>query len=122
MKRHEYYVYITTNPNRKVLYTGITNDIGRRLVEHYANRGRPETFAGKHYCYCLIYLEMYHYVNNAIAREKEIKAWTRASKEEIIEGFNPKWKFLNHLWCGEWPPREIWGDYYDALRNKPNTE
>ena len=65
---------------------------------------------------------MYHYVNNAIAREKEIKAWTRASKEEIIEGFNPKWKFLNHLWCGEWPPREIWGDYYDALRNKPNTE
>ncbi len=59
MKQHEYYVYITTNPNRTVLYIGITNDIARRLVEHYANRGKVETFAGKTYCYCLIYIELY---------------------------------------------------------------
>ncbi len=122
MKQHEYYVYITTNPNRTVLYVGMTNDIGRRMVEHYANRGRKETFAGRYYCYCLVYLELYQYVNNAIEREKEVKDWRRKLKDELITGFNPKWKFLNTEWCGEWPPRAIWGDYYRAWRSSPQPE
>ena len=122
MKRHEYYVYITTNPNRTVLYIGMTNDIGRRLVEHYANRGEKNSFAGKNYCYCLIYLEMYQYVNNAIDRETELKDWNRDKKEELISAFNPKWKFLNAEWCGEWPPRKIWGNYYQNLINPPKEE
>lgn len=117
MKQHEYYVYITTNPNRTVLYIGMTNDIARRLVEHYAHRGKEETFAGRTYCYCLIYLELFQYVNNAIDRETELKAWRREKKDALIAEFNPKWKFLNAEWCGEWPPRKIWGDYYESLRH-----
>lgn len=84
MKQHEYYVYITTNPNRTVLYIGMTNDIARRLVEHYAHRGKEETFAGRTYCYCLIYLELFQYVNNAIDRETELKAWRREKKDALI--------------------------------------
>lgn len=121
MKR-EYYVYITTNPNRSTLYIGVTNDIARRLVEHYANRGKPKTFAGKYYCYCLVYLELYQYVNNAIQRETELKDWRRELKDALIAGFNPKWKFLNAEWCDEWPPRKIWGDYYMALRNRKDDK
>lgn len=122
MKEHAYYVYITTNPNRKVLYIGITRDIARRLVEHYANRGRQKTFAGRYYAYCLVYLEMYQYVEDAIARETELKDWRRELKNKLIDAFNPKWKFLNAEWCGEWPPRVIWGDYYRSLRNPPPPE
>lgn len=121
MKRHEYYVYITTNPSRKVLYIGVTNDIGRRLVEHYANRGRPKTFAGKYYCYCLVYIEMFQYIEEAIARESELKDWRRELKDALITEFNPKWKFLNAVWCEEWPPRQIWGDYYQNLRTPPQA-
>lgn len=45
--RHEYFIYIITNPNRTTLYVGVTNDIARRLVEHYASRGHKKTFAGR---------------------------------------------------------------------------
>jgi putative endonuclease len=121
MKQHEYYFYITTNPNRTVLYIGITNNIGRRLVEHYANRGKKDTFAGRYYCYCLVYLEIYQYIDSAIDRETEVKDWRRELKENLIQEFNPIWKFLNAEWCGEWPPKEIWGDFYQSLRNPPPT-
>ena len=114
---HEYYVYITTNPNRTTLYIGLTNDIARRLVEHYANRGRPKTFAGKYYCYCLVYLEMYQYINNAIDRETELKDWNRDHKNDLITEFNPKCVILNVEWWQEWPQRKVWGDYYTVLRN-----
>jgi len=116
--QHHYYVYITTNPNRTTLYVGVTNDIARRLVEHYANRGRQDTFAGKYYCYCLIYLELYQYVLDAIDREKEIKDWNKEKKETLICEFNPKQRFLNEEWCHEWPPRVIWSNYYEQLRKK----
>jgi putative endonuclease len=45
-----YFIYITTNPEKEVLYIGITNDLKRRLFEHQENKGNPETFAGKYYC------------------------------------------------------------------------
>ena len=69
-KQHHYYVYIVTNPERTVLYTGVTNNLSQRLTEHWANKGQPKTFAGKYYCYNLIYYEYFTYINNAIAREK----------------------------------------------------
>ena len=75
MKQHNYYVYIVTNFAKIVLYTGMTNDIERRLIEHYQNRGKA-TFAGKYYCYNLLYYEWHQYVQHAIEREKEIKGWT----------------------------------------------
>ena len=95
MKEHNYYVYIVTNPEKTVLYVGMTNNLVRRLEEHYENKGKPETFAGKYYCYNLIYWEWHKYVDKAIQREKEIKGWRRQKKVDLINSFNPEWKFLN---------------------------
>ena len=66
-----YYIYIVTNPQREVLYTGLTNDLQTRIIEHYQNRGNEQTFTGKYYCYNLIYYEGFNYINDAIAREKK---------------------------------------------------
>ena len=85
----KYSVYIVTNPERRVMYTGITNDLVQRLVEHYNNRGSDKTFAGKYFCYNLIFYEDFKYVNDAIAREKEIKGWRRDKKLDLIKKFNP---------------------------------
>lgn len=95
MKQHNYYVYITTNPNRTTLYTGVTNNLSLRLLEHYHQSGNPKTFAGRYYCYNLIYYEWYHDITDAIRREKQIKSWSRRKKEELIAVENPEWRFLN---------------------------
>lgn len=100
----KFYVYITTNSNKSVLYIGMTNDLEQRIIEHYLNRGKADTHAGKYYCCLLIFYEAYKYVNDAIAREKEIKKWRREKKIALINAFNPDWKFLNAELFGEWPP------------------
>ena len=89
-----YYVYITTNPGKTVLYTGVTNDLKRRLNEHYRNRGKKNTFAGKYYCYKLLYYESYREVNHAIQREKEIKDLSREKKDALIAITNPNRHFI----------------------------
>ncbi len=68
MRQHNYYVYIVTNPAKTVLYIGVTNDLDGRIAEHYFNRGKPETFAGKYHCYNLLHQEHYQYIDAAIAR------------------------------------------------------
>ncbi|CAM3821565.1 GIY-YIG nuclease family protein [Pontibacter korlensis] len=88
MSSCNYIVYITTKPRKTTLYTGVTNDLPRRLQEHFVNSGNASTFAGKYYCYNPVY---YH----AIEREKEIKKWNHSKKESLITRFNPCWKFLN---------------------------
>ena len=95
MRHHNYYVYIITNPDGTVLYTGVTNDIENRLYEHYLNRGNEKTFAGKYHCYNLLYFEQYQYIRSAIAREKEIKGWTRKRKLDLIKTENAELKVLN---------------------------
>jgi putative endonuclease len=95
MTGHNYFVYILTNPIKTVLYTGMTNDLRRRLEQHFEQRGKKETFAGRNYCFNLIYWERHGYVQHAIEREKEIKGWSRKKKEALIEDFNPEWRFLN---------------------------
>ena len=95
MPKGNYYVYITTNPGKTVLYTGITNNLKRRIIEHYNDRGNKKHFAGRYYCYKLIYFEHFTDVNQAIVREKEIKNMSRAKKEELIRTTNPKWNFLS---------------------------
>lgn len=95
MRDHNYFVYITTNPAKTVLYTGVTNDLQRRLIEHPENKGKPNSFAGKFYCYNLIYYERHTNINHAIEREKEIKLMNRSAKEELIKSLNPKMHFLN---------------------------
>ena len=96
MKHHNYYIYISTNPSKTALYTGVTNDLDRRMDEHRADAfGEKKTFAGKYYCYNLIYYEYFRIIEEAIEREKEIKNLTRKKKEELINFFNPEWRFLN---------------------------
>jgi len=117
-KQHNYYVYIITNPNRTVLYIGVTNNLARRLVEHYANKGKRKTFAGRYYAYSLVYYEHFQYILQAIAREKEIKKWNRQRKEALIATSNPNWTFYNDKICGEWPPSKTWGTYLEQFKQR----
>jgi len=105
-KIHLYFIYIVTNPERTVLYIGVTNNLDSRLAEHYFNKGDRKTFAGKFYCYNPIYFEEFQYINDAIAREKELKGWRRPKKEALVKTKNPDWTFLNNIVCQCWPPKE----------------
>ena len=90
-----YYVYIMASRSLS-LYTGITDNVCRRALEHKAG-----TFKGftEHYNVDrLVYYEVFKYVNNAIAREKQIKAWTRAKRLALIKSFNPTWQDLAERW------------------------
>lgn len=94
---HNYYVYITTNKNKTVLYIGVTSDLKARMYQHEQN-AKPFThksFAGKYNAYFLLYYEHFEWIEQAIAREKELKGWRRSKKEELINKQNPTWKFLN---------------------------
>ena len=95
MSTYNYYVYITTNQSKTTLYIGVTDNLARRLEEHYENRGNKKTFAGKYHCYNLVYCEVHKSIEEAINREKEIKKWRREKKKKLIEEQNPGWKFLN---------------------------
>jgi len=93
---YNFFVYITTNPNRTVLYTGVTNDLPTRLQQHYEeSKISHKTFTGRYNCYNLLYYERFSDINHAIDREKEIKGWLRIKKERLIESINPRWRFLN---------------------------
>ena len=94
MLKGNYFAYITTNPKKTVLYVGVTNNLPARMQEHFNNRGKPETFAGKYYCYMLVYYERYPDVKVAIAREKELKDLSREKKEGLINALNPHWNML----------------------------
>lgn len=86
------YVYITSNPGRTVFYIGVTNSLERRILEHFNNKGRKETFVGKYYCYELIYFEILQNIKEAITREKELKSWSREKKLCLIKSVNPTLK------------------------------
>ena len=93
---HNYFVYITTNKTRKVLYTGVTDHLVRRLVEHEEDsKDQKEHFAGRYNCYYLLYWERFEWIDHAINREKQIKNMSRVKKESLIDAFNPNWNFLN---------------------------
>ena len=86
-----YYVYILTNKNKRVLYTGITNDLIRRVCEH-KNKLDKNSFTAKYNVNKLVYYEMTENVEAAILREKQIKAGSRQKKIDLINAFNPTWK------------------------------
>jgi putative endonuclease len=90
-----YYVYIMASRSR-VLYTGVTNDLVRRVDEH--KRGLIPGFASKYRVTRLVYVEEFPDVHDAIAREKEIKGWVRARKVRLIEDHNPTWEDRADLW------------------------
>jgi len=91
MLEKQYYVYILTNKSN-TLYTGITNDLYRRLYEH-KNKLTPG-FTKKYNIDKLIYYEVFDDPESAIQREKEIKGWTRKKKLELIKKVNPNFKEL----------------------------
>jgi putative endonuclease len=95
MWNYNFFVYIITNRNKNVLYIGVTNDLQRRLTEHYDNRGNFATFAGKYHCYYLLHYEHFSNVDHAISREKELKKWNREKKINLINQNNPDMRFLN---------------------------
>jgi putative endonuclease len=93
---HNYYVYILTNKSKRTLYTGVTNDLARRLFEHQNPLPFSRAFTTKYRCYYLIYYELFEDINAALIREKQIKGLSRAKKEDLIASFNPNWNFLNN--------------------------
>lgn len=107
MRPKSFYVYILTNNLKTVLYTGVTNDLQQRIIEHYKNSGQQHSFCGRYNTYWLIYFEEHQYINNAIAREKEIKGWRREKKMQLIATINPEMKFFNAEIFGRWPPEEL---------------
>ena len=93
-KDHNYFTYITCNPGRTTLYTGVTNDLELRIKQHYQNRGKEDTFAGKYFCYKLLYYERYDQIDTAIEREKEIKDLSKEEKWDLFKSVNPKLHFI----------------------------
>lgn len=92
-----YFAYILTNQYRTTLYIGLTNNIQRRLGQHYFDsQNAKKSFAGKYNCIYLVYYEVFDNSNTAIAREKELKKWRREKKNKLISEFNPKWETLNN--------------------------
>ncbi len=92
MKIHLYYIYILTNKNNTVLYTGVTNDLVRRCHEH--RNKLIKGFTEKYNVYKLIYYEVFDDVEFAIKREKQIKGYSREKKEQLINTLNPDWNDL----------------------------
>ena len=82
-------VYILTNKHHTVLYTGVTNNLQRRMVEH--RRGSRPAFTHRYHAHKLVYFERFGAPRLAIAREKQIKAGSRRQKVELIEATNPCW-------------------------------
>ena len=84
-----YCVYILTNIHKTVLYTGVTNDLARRIQEH--KDGVVKGFTQKYKCNILVYYEVTDDIIAAIEREKQIKGGSRSAKEKLIESANPDW-------------------------------
>ena len=87
-----YWTYIMTNAYRNVLYIGITNDLNRRYREHKS--GLIDGFTKKYRCQVLVYYEEYLRIEDAIAREKQLKNWSRAKKYALIRRLNPEMEDL----------------------------
>lgn len=92
MRTHNYYTYILTNRPGGTLYTGVTNDLFRRVAEH--GEGSANSFTGRYNLRHLVWFEHHSDIREAILREKRIKKWNRAWKIEMIEAANPGWRDL----------------------------
>ena len=92
---HNYYVYILTNKNKTVLYTGVTNNLKERLYFHNNPLPFSKAFTAKYKCFYLIYYEHFTEIEYAIKREKQIKGMSRQKKEVLISSYNNNLKFLN---------------------------
>jgi len=88
----QYCIYIMTNQRNTTLYTGVTNDLKRRVYEHKAKL--VEGFTKRYNLTKLVYYEVFEDIEQAILREKQIKAGPRRKKQQLIKGFNKAWRDL----------------------------
>ena len=98
----QYYVYLLTNWNNKVMYVGVTNNLERRLYEH--KHKLHEGFTEKYNVNKLVYFECTTDVNAAITREKQIKKWRREKKDQLVIAVNPQWNDLSLQWQEDFSP------------------
>ena len=96
MVERTYYVYILTNQNHTTLYTGVTNNLLRRAIEHKQSKGK--SFSHRYNLDKLVFYEVYPDIRSAIAREKQIKAGPRRRKLQLIDDLNPDWEDLFECW------------------------
>jgi putative endonuclease len=96
MKKHEYFVYILTNKSNTVLYVGVTSDLQGRVYDHKHKIFKG--FSAKYNCNKLVYYEEYQWIQDAIAREKQLKAGSRQKKIELVITDNPLWNDLSDGW------------------------
>jgi putative endonuclease len=94
-REKHYYVYIMASRSLN-LYTGVTNSIYQRALQHKS--GEIDGFTNKYNINRLVYYEMFEHIGNAIAREKQVKAWTRAKRLALIKSTNPTWQDLAEGW------------------------
>ena len=90
---YRYYVYIMASKKNGTLYTGVTNDISRRVFEHKTHFNQ-NSFTSRYNVNKLVYMEVFEKPGYAIAREKQIKSLLRKKKIDLIKSFNPEWKDL----------------------------
>ena len=95
MARRTYYVYIMTNRSG-TLYTGVTNDLVRRISEH--KTALSPAFTKRYRIDRLVYFEETNDIHAALAREKQVKAWTRKKRIDLINSLNPRWRDLSEDW------------------------
>ena len=89
----QYWVYMMTNRNKTVIYTGVTNNLKRRVWQH--KNEKDCSFTKRFNITTLVYYESFGSIHEAIAAEKKIKSGSRAKKIELIESFNPSWNDLS---------------------------
>ena len=98
-RQYRFYVYIMTNSSRRSLYTGMGNNLRRRVFQH--KNHLLEGFSDAYNCTRLVYWESWDDVRKAIGREEQIKRWRREKKVALIRAFNPQWKDLSDGWYDE---------------------
>jgi len=97
--KHGGFVYIVTNKYNTVLYTGVTSELRARIFEH-KTKFYPKSFTAKYNCDKIVWYQFLPYIEEAIEREKQIKAGNRKNKEDLINALNPQW-------------RDLWGEIQD---------
>ena len=93
---HNYFVYILTDKSRSTLYIGVTNDLQSRIWQH--RNPERSSLTQRYHCGILVWYEHFGDIQAAIAREKQLKHWSRAKKIALIEEQNPKWEDLAADW------------------------
>lgn len=94
-----------TNFEKTDIYTGVTNNLAVRLIEHWLGL-KQDAFTNKYKVHYLVWFEETKYVLNAIAKEKELKSMSRTQKDSLIMIANSDWLFFNEALLGNWPPNE----------------